>query len=110
MCVPRVRRNSPSLKDSPERPGRGRPRGVKDQAEVMVVQWKPQEEWQPRLPSEPSALAPTLRPAVPVFTSHFMRTPVPLTLEQGEKLTRALRRSSLAWKEVQPPAAARREP
>lgn len=73
----------------------------------MVVQWKPQEEWQPTLPSEATSLATTLRPAVPVFTSHFMKPPAPLTLEQGEKLTGALRRSSLAWKEVQPLTAAR---
>jgi hypothetical protein len=110
VCASRVRRNSPGFGGSPEWPGRRGGGGVKDFPEVMVVQWKPQEEWQPTLPSEPTSLASTLRPAVPVFTSHFMKTPVPLTLEQGEKLTRALRRSSLAWKEVQPPPAARRDP
>ena len=66
------------------------------------MQWNQEEEWKPALPSEATSLAPTLRPAVPVFTSHFMKTVMPLTLEEGEKLISALRRSGLAWKEVQP--------
>jgi hypothetical protein len=65
------------------------------------VQWKEHEEWKLSLPSEPTSLEPTLRPAVAVFTSHFMKPARPLTLEEGEKLINALRRSSLAWKEVQ---------
>jgi hypothetical protein len=70
------------------------------------VQWKQIEEWKPSLPSEPTSLAQTLRPAVPVFTSHFMKAQLktPLTLEEGEKLISALRHSMLAWKEVQPRA------
>lgn len=68
--------------------------------EVIVVQCKPHEEWQPAVPNEPSSLAPTLRPKIPVFTSHFIKPTKPLALE--EKLISALRRSSLAWKEAQP--------
>jgi hypothetical protein len=71
------------------------------------VQWKQIDEWKPTLPSEPTSLAQTLRPAVPVITSHFVKPhfrklAMPLTLEEGEKLISALRHSMLAWKEVQP--------
>ena len=65
------------------------------------MQWMEHEEWKAAIPSEPSSLEPTLRPAVPVITSHFMKTAVPLTLLEGERVLRALRGSNLSWKEAQ---------
>ena len=102
VCAWGVWRNSPTerslhLNDRE----RGSVAGVKVSSEVMLVQWKDHEEWKPVLPNEPSSLAPTLRPSVPVITSHFMKTAVPLALLEGERVLRALRGSSLSWKEAQ---------
>lgn len=55
--------------------------------------WKPRGEWQAVMTS--TAISPTLRPCVPTWTARVMRLPPQEVLEPE------LRRSSLAWKEVQ---------
>lgn len=59
------------------------------------MEWKPRGEWQPLMPSFPSALSATLRPSVPTWTTRVIRLP------PEEKVKPELRRSSLAWKEMQ---------
>jgi hypothetical protein len=59
------------------------------------MRWKPRGEWQPSIPSDPTAVSPTLRPSVPTWA---MRVgPLPETHE----LEPSLRHSTLLWKEVQ---------